>query len=152
MVVQIEGTFVTLRSYFCIRVMPFPQTRPEVSSNLEYFFASSDFLLRKNLQKRKTLLDAYTSGHHYLDTERVSCLMNTHWNTLSSNRPSSTSNSTFPGLGFEPQTWKTWKLKWNWNCHSTLWRKRGKAPYDFLLFNTVFQWVLIRQLPLSASR
>ena len=24
----------------------------------------------------------YTSGHDYLDAERVSCLMNTHWNTV----------------------------------------------------------------------
>ena len=46
----------------------------------------------------------YTFGHDYLDAERASCLMNTHWNTVSSKRPSSTSNSTFPGLGFESQS------------------------------------------------
>ena len=28
--------------------------------------------------------------------------------------------------GSNPRPGKTW----NWNCHSTLWRKRGKAPYD----------------------
>ena len=28
----------------------------------------------------------YTSGHDYLDAERASCLMNTHWNTVWSNR------------------------------------------------------------------
>ena len=47
---------------------------------------------------------------------------------------------------------ETWNLKWNWNCHRTLWRKTGKAPYDCLLLDTVFQWVFIRQLAFSASR
>ena len=49
-------------------------------------------------------VDWYTSGHDYLDAERASCLMNTHWNTVWRNRPSSTENSTFPGLRFEPQS------------------------------------------------
>ena len=63
---------------------------------------------------------AHSSGHDYLDGERASCPMNTHWNTVSSNRHhralslfSSTaccasslsiSHSTFPGLGFESQS------------------------------------------------
>ena len=39
-----------------------------------------------------------------------------------------------PLLGFGPQTWKTWNLMWKWNCHSTLKRKRGKAPDDAYCF------------------
>ena len=38
---QIEGISVTLRSFFRIRVMPFPQTRLKVCCNLEYVVASS---------------------------------------------------------------------------------------------------------------
>ena len=45
---------------------------------------------------------------------------------------------------------ETWNLQWNW--HSMLWRKRGKAPYDCPLLHTVPQRVFINQLPLSASR
>ena len=61
-----------------------------------------------------------TSGHDYFDAERGSCLMNTHWATVWSNRKhralslfsstaccaisSSIWNSTFPGLGFESQS------------------------------------------------
>ena len=126
---------------------------------------------------------------------------------------SSTSNSVFPGLGFESQSrffwffsfstfcngqsmenvfsknfidwliWvvigvtsqktaltgirtldlETWNLKWKWNCvlncstrsisqsdHTV--EETGKAPYECLLFHTVFQWVFIRQLALSASK
>ena len=58
---------------------------------------------------------------------------------------------------------ETWNLRWNWHnilncstrstrCQTTLERKRGKAPYDCLLHDTVFQWVFIKQLALSASR
>ena len=25
---------------------------------------------------------------------------------------------------------ETWSLQWKWNCRSTLWRKRGKVPFD----------------------
>ena len=71
----------------------------------------------------------HTSGHDYLDAERASCLINTHWNTVWSNGQSwgvfpvsftawfdcvlsvccnsaycASSSSTFPGLGFEPQS------------------------------------------------
>ena len=50
------------------------------------------------------------------DAERASCLMNTQWHTVWSNRPISIANSTFPGLGFESQsrqlfvTWLQWQL------------------------------------------
>ena len=61
-------------------------------------------------------INTYTSGHDYLDAERASCLMNAHWNTVWSNRPSSISNSPFPGLGFKSQSrqlftmWLQWQL------------------------------------------
>ena len=72
----------------------------------------------------------YTSDHKSLDAERGSCLMHTHWNTVSNNRQSlsafpvflnrawfdcvssvccnaaycGSSSSTFPGQGFESQS------------------------------------------------
>ena len=55
-------------------------------------------------KKQRKSVPTYTFGHDYLDAERASCPMNTHWNTMWNNRPSSTENSTFPGLGFEFQS------------------------------------------------
>ena len=55
-----------------------------------------------------------TSGHDYLDAERASCLMNTHWNTVWSNRPRSIANSTFPGLGFESQSRQLFVMWFQW--------------------------------------
>ena len=70
--------------------------------------------------KKRQCRITHTSGHDYLDAERASCLMSTHWHTVSSNRhhralslfsstawcgsSSSTANTSFPGLGFEPQS------------------------------------------------
>ena len=166
----------------------------------------------------------------YLDAERASCLMNTHWNTVWSNGESqgafpvpstawfdrvssvccnsaycASSSSTFSRSGVRipvkaifcdvtPMTTthinqsiklfkkysplidrcrklgegkkskkliltgirtpdlETWNLQWNWNCHSTLKRKTGKAPVDCPLLHTVFQWVFIRHRAFSASR
>ena len=52
----------------------------------EFVFGTSvknqDFRFLLNLLLEKT------SGHGYLGAERASCLMNTHWNTVSSNRQS----------------------------------------------------------------
>ena len=60
------------------------------------------------------------------------------WNCLDWDSNPRPGNMELPWLGFEPQTWKTWNLMWNWDCHR-------------LLLHTVFQWVFIRQLALSAS-
>ena len=91
--------------------MPHSELRPE-----------TDPVDGKPISQTYAITFCYTSGHDFLDAQRGSCLMNTHWDTVSSNRnhkalslfsstaycasSTSTSNSTFPHMGFEPQTWK----------------------------------------------
>ena len=90
----------------------------------------------------------------YFDGGRGSCLMNTHWITVWSNRHHralslfhiSRSGVRIPDL-------ETWILMENWNS-STQHAVEGKRESALwcLLFHTVIQWVFIRQLALSASR
>ena len=111
------------------------QGKEKVSQKLEkkHFELSSVFWWNVRRDKKRKCRHSTKSGRDYLDAERTSCLMSTHWNTVSSNRQPKvlslfssilwfdwvssmfcnstdcassipTSNSTFPGLGFESQS------------------------------------------------
>ena len=62
---------------------------------------------RRLQQPEKGKQISYTSWHDYLDAERASCLMNTHWNAVLSNRQSLNAFPLFlhsvvwPGPGFQ---------------------------------------------------
>ena len=97
---------------------------------------------KENKKCRRTVIwwlrnALYTSGPDYLDAERVSCLMNTHWNTVWSN-----GNHRALSLFFS--------VELLFFCSTT--EENKESALWCLLLHTVFQWVFIRQLALSLLR
>ena len=92
--------------------------------NLQYCSGNIFHYVKVQVTSRYIMVRFHTltSGHDYLEGERRSCLMNTHWNTVSSNRlcqfhfhfkfhvfhvwgsNPSQGHSMFPRLGFESQS------------------------------------------------
>ena len=95
-----------------------PNNVPTFFDNSKKVFLNGKIQFTQQIHRRNALHNVkslYTSEDDYLDQERASCLMHTHWTTVYRGSSNSTSNSTFPGLGFESPSrqfslWFQWQL------------------------------------------
>ena len=80
----------------------------------------------------------HTSGHDYLDAEWASCPMNTHWNTVHCASSISTSNSAFPGLGFESQSRQ-------FVCDVTPMTTHINQSIDQVITKNILHWLIVAE-------